>query len=185
MFIPNPGESPEGVQKRFEDAQARLQGRGIDTRRFGWGNVPTPQAAPSQSPQPMARPGQAQSQQSPYATATPYGQQASRPPAFQAYTQNFDGTQSQMPDFQRRDAFISQINNQLGQMAQQSQQRPGARPPKLNFPQMWNQAGQMVQQGWQNPFAARAQGDMVPGAAGRPMGPGLQSISQRFPGAIF
>lgn len=99
----------------------------------------------------------------------PFG---NRPPPFQATTQNFDGTQSQMPNFQQRDAFINQINRQLGQMQQQSWQRPGARPPQFNFPQMWGQAGQMAQQGWQNPFAAQrpaAQGDVTPGA--RPPAP--------------
>lgn len=127
-------------------------------------------------------PGQAQPQQSPYASSTPYGQQpqsmnrygpgtspeymqqnpdtepfnpaGNRPPPFRATTQNFDGTTSQMPNFQQRDAFIAQINNQLGQMQQQSQKQPGMGPPQFNFPQMWGQAGQMAQQGFRNPFAA-------------------------------
>jgi hypothetical protein len=86
---------------------------------------------------------------------------APRPPAFQSQANNFDGTQSQAPNFQQRDAFISQINNQLGQMQGQSWNQPmGA--PQFNFPQMWGQAGQMVQQGWRNPFAPQ-QG---PGSAG-------------------
>lgn len=79
---------------------------------------------------------------------------ANRPPPFRATTQNFDGTTSQMPNFQQRDAFIAQINNQLGQMQQQSQKQPGMGPPQFNFPQMWGQAGQMAQQGFRNPFAA-------------------------------
>jgi hypothetical protein len=80
--------------------------------------------------------------------------QAQRPPAFQAQTFNFDGTQSQMPNFQQRDAFINNINTQLGQMQGQSWNQPmGA--PQFDFPQMWGQAGQMVEQGWQNPFAFR------------------------------
>lgn len=128
---------------------------------------PSRPMAPTQPPPPgkpqgggfaAYSPGQAQPQQSPWATSTPYGQPqqqpANRPPPFRATSQNFDGTQSQMPNFRQRDAFISQINSQLGQMQQQSQQRPGMGPPQFNFPQMWGQAGQMAQQGWQNPFAA-------------------------------
>jgi hypothetical protein len=89
---------------------------------------------------------------------------ANRPPPFQAATQNFDGTQSQMPNFQQRDAFISQINSQLGQMQGLSQARPGMGAPQFNFPQMWGQANQMVRQGWQNPFAGpqSPMGDMSP-----------------------
>lgn len=112
----------------------------------------------------------------------PFG---NRPPPFQARTQNFDGTQSQMPNFQQRDAFISQINNQLGQMQNQSRQRPGMGPPQFNFPQMWNQAGQMAQQGFRNPFAVPGFGDLAPGAVGQPMGPGMYDILRRYPGAVF
>lgn len=100
------------------------------------------------------KPGQAQPSQSPYASASPYGQQ--RPPAFQASTQNFDGTTSQMPNFQQRDAFISQINSQLGTAQQQSWQRPGMGAPHLDFQKMWGQAGQMVKDGWQNPLTRSA-----------------------------
>jgi hypothetical protein len=83
---------------------------------------------------------------------------ANRPPPFQATTQNLDGTQSEMPNFQQRDAFISQINNQLGQMQNQSWQQPGMGAPQFNFPQMLGQAGEMAQQGFQNPFAQAGQG---------------------------
>ncbi len=115
------------------------------------------------------KPGMAQPSQDSYGTATPYGDPnaglvhyagdgrprfvpgqidpnvannpyANRPPPFQATTQNFDGTQSQMPNFQQRDAFISQINNQLGQMQNQSWQQPGVGAPQFDFPQMWGQA---------------------------------------------
>jgi len=160
----------------------------------------------------IQRPGQAQPQQDPYGTATPYGgkpqsmgpqwnqggtnqqqsrqqpfqqymsqgspygggnqsqQQpaidpnvannpyANRPPPFQATTQNFDGTQSEMPNYQQQYAFISQINNQLGQMQNQSWQQPGVGAPQFDFPQMWGQAGEMAQQGFQNPFAQAGQG---------------------------
>jgi hypothetical protein len=102
--------------------------------------------------------------------------QAQRPPAFQSQTNNFDGTQSQMPNFQQRDAFISQINNQLGQMQGQSWNQPvGA--PQFNFPQMWGQAGQMVQQGFQNPFAAQ------PG--GLPTQPGSRADGGPVPGTTM
>jgi hypothetical protein len=133
-------------------------------------------------------PGQAKPQQSPYATATPYGapqpasqsQQPVRPPPFQSTTQNFDGTQSQMPNFQQRDAFISQINNQLGQMQQQSWQQPGMGAPQFNFPQMWGQAGEMAQQGFQNPFAA---GPRPRGPTGGPMGGGYSTARDRSAGS--
>jgi hypothetical protein len=127
--------------------------------------------APSVRGPAVAKPGAAQPAQDPYATSTRYDPQAAQQPygawsqqpqaptpqaqPFQAQTLNFDGTQSQMPNFQQRDAFISQINNQLGQMQQQSWQQPGMGAPQFNFPQMWGQAGQMAEQGWQNPFAFR------------------------------
>ena len=101
------------------------------------------------------RPRFAPGQIDPNVANNPY---ANRPPPFQATTQNFDGTQSQMPNFQQRDAFISQINNQLGQMQGQSWQQPGMGAPQFNFPQMWGQAGQMAQQGFRNPFAASGGG---------------------------
>lgn len=139
---------------------------------------------PSVPMAPSYSPGQAKPQQSPYATSTPYGQQPpsqqpNRPPPFLATTQNFDGTQSQMPNFQQRDAFIAQINNQLGQMQQQSWQRPGMGAPQFNFPQMWGQAGQMAEQGFRNPFAApagrlvsqAALADIAPEHVGRPLPP--------------
>jgi hypothetical protein len=78
--------------------------------------------------------------------------QAPRPPAFQASYGQLGGGYSDQPNMPQRDAFISQINNQLGQMQGQSWQQPmGA--PQFNFGQMMGQAGQMAQQGFQNPFA--------------------------------
>jgi hypothetical protein len=103
---------------------------------------------------PAGKPGQAQSQQSPYATSTPYGAynpniannpQAPRPPAFQASYGQPDGSFSSQPNFGQRDAFIQNLNQQAGM------QTGGM--PQFNFGQAWNQAGNMVQQGWQNPFA--------------------------------
>lgn len=315
MFIPKPGEGPEGVQRRSQAAQSQMRSKGIDPSRFGWGlpqqgGQPQSAAAPSgqlgsmtpskpgpdrpsapMQPQGMAPPkpavpmpqygqpgggttnrfdgagwasdgtripagGRAQPRQSPYANstpyaqprapveladpriaeagimagaggyrqppngpaspqvfnrygpgtspeymqqnpdtepfnpaATPYGQQPpawmpdpglrplatqgpagqpmglpgpmSRPAPFQSTTRNFDGTTSQMPNFQQRDAFIAQINNQLGQMQNQSWQRPGMGAPQFDFPTMWGQAGEMAQQGFQNPFAAQDPGNQI------------------------
>ena len=62
------------------------------------------------------------------------------------------GGYSDQPDTPQRDAFISQVNNQLGQMQGQSWQQPtGA--PQFNFGQMMGQANQMVDQGFQNRFS--------------------------------
>lgn len=106
-------------------------------------------------------PGRAQPRQSPYESSTAYqawnpnianNPSAPRPPAFQASYGNLDGTTSQQPNFQQRDAFISQINNQLGRMQQQSWQQPmGA--PQFDFPGMASRANEMVQGGWQSPLA--------------------------------
>lgn len=332
MFIPKPGEGPEGVQRRSQAAQSQMRSKGIDPSRFGWGmpqqgGQPQSAAAPSgqpgsvtpskpgpgrpsapMQPQGMAppkpavpmpqygqpgggttnrfdgsgwasdgtripAPGRAQPRQSPYATSTPYAQPrapveladpriaeagimagaggyrqppngpaapqvfnrygpgtspeymqqnpdtepfnsaANRPPPFQSTTRNFDGTTSQMPNFQQRDAFIAQINNQLGQMQNQSWQRPGMGAPQFNFPQMWGQAGQMAQQGFRNPFAVPAgqqvasaplsqpggpagagrlhsgfpqmAGDIVPGAVGQPMSPWMLDLLRQRPGVVF
>lgn len=92
-----------------------------------------------------------------------YAQPDMRPQPFQAAYQGFDGSFSGQPNYGQRDAFIQQINNQLGQMQAQSWQNPGMGPPQFNFPQMWGQAGNMVQQGWQNPLAGLAgAGDLSP-----------------------
>jgi hypothetical protein len=121
---------------------------------------------------PAGKPGQAQSQQSPYATSTPYGAynpniannpQAPRPPAFQASYGQPDGSFSSQPNFGQRDAFIQNLNQQAGM------QTGGM--PQFNFGQAWNQAGNMVQQGWQNPFAPQSPfaGQMaVPGGMADP-----------------
>jgi hypothetical protein len=143
-----------------------------------------------------------QPQQRPAGTATQYGNQygpgglppigpglidpnvannpyANRPPPFQATSQNFDGTQSQMPNFQQRDAFINQINNQLGQMQGQSWQKPGMGPPQFNFPQMWGQAGEMAGKGFKNPFAMQGGG-----ALGQLMAGDITPAAMRNPGLL-
>jgi hypothetical protein len=98
--------------------------------------------------------------------------QATRPPPFQASYGQLGGGFSGQPDTQQRDAFISQINNQLGQMQGQSWQRQmGA--PQFDFARMFGQAGNMVQQGYQNPFSQPQRQGPPPGMAGDLMyGPG-------------
>lgn len=95
--------------------------------------------------------------------------QATRPPAFQASYGQLGGGFSDRPDTRQRDAFISQINNQLGQMQGQSWQRQmGA--PQFDFARMFGQAGNMVQQGYQNPFSQPA-GELMTGPGTPPIGP--------------
>lgn len=90
--------------------------------------------------------------------------QAPRPPAFQASYGQLGGGFSDQPGTQQRDAFISQINNQLGQMQGQSRQQPmGA--PQFDFARMFGQAGNMVQQGYQNPFSPPQRQGPPPGMA--------------------
>lgn len=83
-----------------------------------------------------------------------YAQPGQRPPPFQAAYGQIGGGFSSQPNFAQRDAFISNINNQLGQMQQQSWANPGsAGAPQFNFGRMWGQAGEMVERGWQSPLA--------------------------------
>jgi hypothetical protein len=99
--------------------------------------------------------------------------QAPRPPAFQASYGQLGGGYSDQPNFQQRDAFISQVNNQLGQMQGQSWQQPGVGAPQFDFARMFGQAGNMVQQGYQNPFSQPQRPGPPPGMAGDlPYGPG-------------
>lgn len=83
-----------------------------------------------------------------------YASPERRPPPFQAAYGQIGGGFSSQPNFGQRDAFINNINNQLGQMQRQSWANPGSvGAPQFNFGQMWNQAGDMVQRGWQSPLA--------------------------------
>lgn len=83
-----------------------------------------------------------------------YAMPDQRPQPFQAAYGQIGGGYSSQPNFAQRDAFVSNINNQLGQMQQQSWASPGSvGAPQFNFGQMWGQAGDMVQQGWKNPLA--------------------------------
>lgn len=122
----------------------------------------------------------------PWMGGTPYGQQPSgnlayappdqRPPPFQAAYGQIGGGYAPQQNAGQRDAFISNINNQLGQMQQQSWASPGSvGAPQFNFGQMWGQAGDMVQQGWQSPLAGlfggaspAASARLLPGAAPPP-----------------
>jgi hypothetical protein len=110
----------------------------------------------------MYSPGQAQPIQ-PQSQGTPYGAQPdgnyayatpnNRPAPFtQRYT-NFDGTQSEQPNFGQRDAFIQNINDSM--LPYYGGKSQGA--PQFDFQSMYKQAGDMVQNGWQNPFSMPAQ----------------------------
>lgn len=83
-----------------------------------------------------------------------YAPPGQRPPPFQAAYGQIGGGYAPQQNAGQRDAFISNINNKLGQMQQQSWASPGSvGAPQFNFGQMWGQAGDMVQQGWQSPLA--------------------------------
>lgn len=127
---------------------------------------PSPQQPAGQAPSPAGNfsayaPGQAQSQQSPWATATPYGQQ----PAW-AQQLPFGGQNAGLPPFQFRatDFMGNRFDNpgdftaQQGAMAQALNQQRSRQISQGNFgplnPQLAFQQGQqMIQDGWQNPFA--------------------------------
>jgi hypothetical protein len=84
------------------------------------------------------------------AYAPPY----QRPPPFQAAYGQIGGGYAPQQNAGQRDAFISNINDQLGRAQQQSWASPGSvGAPQFNFGQLWGQAGDMVQQGWQSPLA--------------------------------
>jgi len=121
--------------------------------------APGPQKAPDMS---MYSPGQAKPIQ-PQSQGTPYGAQSdgnyayatpnNRPAPFtQRYT-NFDGTQSEQPNFGQRDAFIQNINDSM--LPYYGGKSQGA--PQFDFQSMYKKAGDMVKDGWQNPFSMPAQ----------------------------
>lgn len=152
------------------------------------------------------QPGKAQSQQGPYANSTPYGQQqapqggfqawnpnmannpqAPRPPAFQATYGQIGGGYSSQPNFGQRDAFIQNLNQQMGQHIQMGM----GGPPQFNIGQAWNQAGNMAQQGWQNPFAQQPafQQFQAPGGNIRDLiqgpQPGKPDPTPRLPAGLY
>lgn len=95
-----------------------------------------------------------------------------RPAPFTARYGQPDGSFSDSPNYNQRDAFIQALNNQ--QTPYMTGQRSG--PPQYDVGAAWNQAGQMVQQGFQNPFAPNL------AAQAQPQHPPLQSIAaQAFP----
>jgi hypothetical protein len=99
-----------------------------------------------------------------YAYATPNNRPA---PFTQRYT-NFDGTQSEQPNFGQRDAFIQNINDSM--LPYYGGKAQGA--PQFDFQSMYRRAGDMVKDGWQNPFSMPA----------RPQQPSLeQQLSQYAP----
>lgn len=144
----------EGQQTGFGAAQPQRQ-RG--------GNAFSPgRAQPMQMPSYGTPYGQQGGQQNNMAVSQQYSpmgnlayaQPGQRPPPFQASYGQIDGSFSSQPNFAQRDAFISNINSQLGQMQQQSWANPGSvDAPQFNFGRMWNQAGENVAQGWRNPLA--------------------------------
>ena len=106
-------------------------------------------------------PGMAQPQQSPYANATPYGQNGNlayappdqRPPPFQQSWGNPFGAATSEPNFDWRNSLIGNVNSQLGQMQQQSWQQPGVLgAPQFNFNPMAQPPG--MAQPIQDPYAA-------------------------------
>lgn len=153
-------------------------------------SAPPQQGGAAQSPQaPAAMPVQGNgTAQSPWLTQQysdagnlAYAMPDQRPQPFQAAYGQIGGGYSSQPNFAQRDAFVSNINNQLGEMQQQSWANPGSQgAPQFNFGQMWGQAGDMVQQGWQNPLAGlfggappAASARLLPGASPPPLPPGF------------
>ena len=91
-------------------------------------------------------------------------------PTFQARYGQPDGSFSDSPNYNQRDAFIQALNNQ--QTPYMTGQARGM--PQYDIGSAFNQASQMVQQGFQNPFA--------PNLAAQPQQPPLQNLAaQAFP----
>lgn len=166
-------------------------------------------------------PGQAQSQQSPYASSSQYGQfnagnyanmsPAQRPPAFEQSQQTPWGQMSPSAYSQQQAAFVSGVNNQMGQYMGSAgvYQGQGAPPsswgqaPQWNPNQLWSQAGSAVQQGWQNqlapgssnPYGPQGFGNDVHHMSGGPRAPGtaqdpgaaIRSLLQEYniPQSVF
>ena len=173
------GGGPGGASNGY------LQDGGVDARKID-GQIADPRYR--QGPQSNAgggayaayRPGQAQSQQSPYANSTAYGQSVSNTPNVQGgqmhsfYSQpagQGPAFQQQMPSFQfagGTDWMGNQYTDPNAMMAQTgamalalNQQRQGMMGQgqfgSLNPQMAYNQGMEMLQQGWQNPFAQQPQ----------------------------
>jgi hypothetical protein len=170
-------QQPSGSPNRPPVGTPEAGARPAGPPRPGQAQQPRPGQAQSQQPQPQGTPYNPQqggnfSAYSPQQGSSGYGPQqgggfsawdpniannaqAPRPPAFQAFYGQLGGGYSDQPNTPTRDAFISQVNNQLGQMQAQSWQQPGMGAPQFDFARMFGQAGDMVQQGYQNPFQRR------------------------------
>jgi hypothetical protein len=86
-----------------------------------------------------------------------YAQPGYRPEAYSQRTTNYTGATSIAPDFNRRDAFISQLNDRLGSYQNRAGVFGSAQPmapPSYDIQALWDSAGRMVRNGWRNPFAA-------------------------------
>ena len=96
-----------------------------------------------------------------------------RPAPFTARYGQPDGSFSDSPSYNQRDAFIQALNNQ--QTPYMTGQARGM--PQYDIGSAFNQASQMVQQGFQNPFA--------PNLAAQPQQPPLPNLAaQAFPSQL-
>lgn len=86
-----------------------------------------------------------------------YAPQGSRPDAYIQRTTDFTGVTSSAPDFARRDAFISQLNDRLSnyQGGVYGSAQAVSRPT-YDIQSLWDNAGKMVRSGWSNPFAIKS-----------------------------
>jgi len=81
-----------------------------------------------------------------------YAQQGYRPDAFTQQATDFSGATSASPDYARRDAFISQLNDRLSRYQSGVSPISNAPPPSYDIRSMWDTAGKMVKSGWSNPY---------------------------------
>ena len=95
-----------------------------------------------------------------------------RPAPFTARYGQPDGSFSDSPNYNQRDAFIQALNNQ--QTPYMTGQARGM--PQYDIGAAWNQASQMVQQGFQNPFAPNLAAQAQP-----QQGPLPSLAAQAFP----
>lgn len=167
-----------GPQQERDDWSRESQRRQDQPQTGGPGPLPSSQSGGDFS---AYTPGRAQSQQSPYAAASPYGQQGQMmqltggPATDPRWSHNggqWQSGQPQMPAFQfsgGSDWTGNQFTNpsamlaQQGAMAQALNQQRSQQVAQGNFaplsPQLaYQQGAQMIQDGWQNPFAAPAWG---------------------------
>jgi hypothetical protein len=101
----------------------------------------------------FATPGQAQPQQSPYASSQQYGQAAIPMPTFQFRGTDWTGRQYSDPSAMaaQQGAMAQALNQQRAQGMERQQFG------RLNPLAAYESAQQMVQDGWRNPFASQPQ----------------------------